>query len=440
MLIKTITVGNITYDIGADYNNLDNTPNLSTVATSGSYEDLSNKPNIPTKTSDLANDSGFINKNVNDLANYTLSSDATSQLELILNSENYKLKGVLKDENGNIIYTSNEIDLPLESVVINGSYDSLTKELVLTLVNGNTIRISIADLVSGLVSQTDLNTALANYYTKNEVNGLLANKQDIVQYSTMPTASESLLGKIVQYVGTTDSTYTNGYFYKVVSDEEETPTYSWENVQVQESGGTTQNFKYIQSNYSVSNGTAFDQTFPVGDTLINTNNASYSFINGSYAFVFEMHVFKSFADAEIGEIFAYSFSGDAYGNGRTSRTLCYDVYTKTSATNFTRSKCRLIDNYLQTQEDATITGRWNFSTLPESSVTPTSNNQLTNKKYVDDSIANIDLSSIEDRLDTLENNVVTRLSALTSLEIDNIEVVEELPAQEQEGTLYLVEE
>ena len=32
---------------------------LSAVATSGSYNDLSNKPTIPTKTSDLTNDSGF---------------------------------------------------------------------------------------------------------------------------------------------------------------------------------------------------------------------------------------------------------------------------------------------------------------------------------------------------------------------------------------------
>jgi len=36
-----------------------NKPTLSTVATSGNYNDLSNKPTIPTKTSDLNNDSGF---------------------------------------------------------------------------------------------------------------------------------------------------------------------------------------------------------------------------------------------------------------------------------------------------------------------------------------------------------------------------------------------
>ena len=41
-------------DIKAD------TADLAEVATSGSYNDLSNKPTIPTKTSELTNDSGFI--------------------------------------------------------------------------------------------------------------------------------------------------------------------------------------------------------------------------------------------------------------------------------------------------------------------------------------------------------------------------------------------
>lgn len=42
---------------------------------SGNYNDLTNKPTIPTKTSDLNNDSGFITNSVNDLSNYTLSSN-----------------------------------------------------------------------------------------------------------------------------------------------------------------------------------------------------------------------------------------------------------------------------------------------------------------------------------------------------------------------------
>ena len=42
------------------YSDLSGTPNLAAVATSGSYTDLTNKPSIPTKTSDLTNDSNFV--------------------------------------------------------------------------------------------------------------------------------------------------------------------------------------------------------------------------------------------------------------------------------------------------------------------------------------------------------------------------------------------
>ena len=47
---------------------------LAQVATTGSYADLSNKPSIPDSTSDLTNDSGFITNTVNNLTNYTPSS------------------------------------------------------------------------------------------------------------------------------------------------------------------------------------------------------------------------------------------------------------------------------------------------------------------------------------------------------------------------------
>lgn len=52
--------------------------NLSRVASTGDYDDLTNKPTIPTKTSNLTNDSGYITKNVNDLTNYTKTSDLSN--------------------------------------------------------------------------------------------------------------------------------------------------------------------------------------------------------------------------------------------------------------------------------------------------------------------------------------------------------------------------
>lgn len=59
------------------------------------------------------------------------------------------------------------------------------------------------------------------------------------QVDTIPTASSSYENKIVQYIGDTDSTYTNGYFYKCIEDPENEGEYIWINEQVQdgESGG-----------------------------------------------------------------------------------------------------------------------------------------------------------------------------------------------------------
>ena len=61
-----------------DLTNYTKTSDLSSVATSGSYNDLSNKPTVPTKTSDLTNNSGFITNAVNNLTNYTKTTDLSS--------------------------------------------------------------------------------------------------------------------------------------------------------------------------------------------------------------------------------------------------------------------------------------------------------------------------------------------------------------------------
>ena len=72
---------------------------------------------------------------------------------------------------------------------------------------------------------------------------------EVIQVSTMPTASATELDKIYQYIGTTDANYTNGYFYKCVSDGQTPATYSWENIEVQEVDAlpsqTGQNGKFL---------------------------------------------------------------------------------------------------------------------------------------------------------------------------------------------------
>lgn len=54
------------------------------------------------------------------------------------------------------------------------------------------------------------------------------------QYSSMPSASQNNLGKIVQYTGETNEFFTKGYFYQLVEKDGQ---YSWERINVQPSGG-----------------------------------------------------------------------------------------------------------------------------------------------------------------------------------------------------------
>lgn len=81
-------------------------------------------------------------------------------LSLTINSTNYVMTAQLKDQDGNNLGTVQTIDLPLESVVVSGSYDSVNKKIVLTLQNGTTIDIPVGDLVSGLQTEITENNKL----------------------------------------------------------------------------------------------------------------------------------------------------------------------------------------------------------------------------------------------------------------------------------------
>lgn len=126
---------------------------------SGNYNDLSNKPSIPSKTSDLTNDSGFIDNTVNNLTNYELKTNTGATIELSINSSTYVVTLNLKNSYGTVLSTGT-IDLPLESVVVGGDYDSTNKKIILTLQSGSTIDIPVGDLVSGLQSEITSNNKL----------------------------------------------------------------------------------------------------------------------------------------------------------------------------------------------------------------------------------------------------------------------------------------
>lgn len=134
------------------------------VITQQDYQEIANiveqQVEVPTKTSDLINDNGFIDNSVNDLINYTLTTQTGSKIDLEINSSNFQLTAKLKDKNNNLISTSNVIDLPIESMVVNATYSNGI--ITLTLQNGNTLSVDISDIVSGLVKPEDLTDYVKN--------------------------------------------------------------------------------------------------------------------------------------------------------------------------------------------------------------------------------------------------------------------------------------
>ena len=95
----------------------------------------------------------------------------------------------------------------------------------------------LQQLVINVGTQAQIEAAIQGGTITSDMLSVTTDGPDYLpQIATLPTASVSYLGQIYQYTGVTNSTYTNGYFYKCVSDGASTPTYSWTQVNVQPGG------------------------------------------------------------------------------------------------------------------------------------------------------------------------------------------------------------
>lgn len=90
------------------------------------------------------------------------STKYATSISMSVDTTDYKITTTLKDQDGNTLGTAQVIDLPLESVVVSGSYDNVNKKIVLTLENGNTVDIPVGDLVAGLQSEITSSNKLAS--------------------------------------------------------------------------------------------------------------------------------------------------------------------------------------------------------------------------------------------------------------------------------------
>ena len=123
----------------------------------------------------------------------------------------------------------------------------------------------------------------------------------INKYSTMPTAASTNEGWIVQFTGTTDSTYTHGHLYECVSDGQATPTYSWTEVSL--GGGS-----------SYTAGTGIDITSGV------ISVASPTLVNNSVSGTYRLAVGDG---ATAGQNSANAFGVSASANSSASLAVGY---------------------------------------------------------------------------------------------------------------------
>jgi hypothetical protein len=141
-----------------------------------SKADASDIPNVPITAiqkngTSITPVSGTVNIIVPTIASDVSALPDTTKyataLSLTINSSTFVVTAQLKDQNGDNLGTVQTIDLPLESVVVNGTYNDTTKKIILTLQNGNTVEFSVADLISGLQTELSasnkLNPAYINY-------------------------------------------------------------------------------------------------------------------------------------------------------------------------------------------------------------------------------------------------------------------------------------
>lgn len=113
-----------------------------------------------------------------------------ANIDLTIDSTTYVITAQLKDQDGNNLGDAKTIDLPLESVVVSGSYDNATKKVVLTLKDGSNVEFSVADLVSGLQSEiTDLDTIRSNASAGKSASDTIATYGNIVTHNENDYAS-----------------------------------------------------------------------------------------------------------------------------------------------------------------------------------------------------------------------------------------------------------
>lgn len=198
------------YDANHDKNNI---PVVMTNCVANAFGYVAYGPDTINVTTGLTAGTGI------DMTNDVISIDMPvgSEIDMVVDPATYELTVTLYDQDTIPISTAT-VDLPLESMVVSGTYDDTTKSVILTLQNGQTISFSVADLVSGLETSAH---AAATYQTQAGMSAYETSAHASSTYQTQAGMSA--------YLTSTDAaqTYQPIGSYATQSDISDMATETW---------------------------------------------------------------------------------------------------------------------------------------------------------------------------------------------------------------------
>ena len=147
--------------------------------------------------SNLVKEIDSINDN---FKNYSLITETGNKLDLTIDSKTYIMTLKLKDKDDNVLSTGS-VDLPIESMIINVTYDNDNEKLTFTLQNGSVIDVPLDSLISGLVNETDLKDTLKDYAKTTDVPTKVSELENDSNYVKNTDYATSSVGGVIKGTG-----------------------------------------------------------------------------------------------------------------------------------------------------------------------------------------------------------------------------------------------
>lgn len=268
--------------------NVDNTSDLNKPISTATQSALDGK--VPTSRTingkALTSNITLTSSDVGALPN---STKYGASISLSIDSSTYVVTAQLKDQDGNNLGNAQTIDLPLESVVVNGTYDNTTKKVILTLQNGSTVEFSVADLVSGLQTEITSNNKLsADLVDDTSTTHKFVSSSDITNWNSKQNAISDLsdiregasAGATAVQPSDLATVATSGS-YNDLTNKPTIPTVNNPTITIQKNGTTVDSFTLNQNSNKTINipiPTTASDVGAIGLTDISIDSSSTNYL------------------------------------------------------------------------------------------------------------------------------------------------------------------